>query len=88
MTNSHYSFYQDRTYRDPTWTTQVNGHRAHVDDTSAALDCTDYILTIDVKPTHKNRYRKAELQKILDNLTIQTLKTKPTWFDAPTALRP
>jgi Caspase domain len=76
----------------PSKSNRIGGRPAKISDQrgpfgpDALVDCGEFVMQITVAVSHASRYGPAELEKIIEFLTVRSLKSKSTWFDGPDAL--
>lgn len=70
----------------PPKSNRIGGRPAKIDGHVASVDCGEFILDIAISPNHASRYTPVELQKIIESLTIRSIKNKSTWFNGTDAL--
>jgi hypothetical protein len=78
--------HSDPTEERPPKSTRIGGRPAAIENGIASVDCGEFVLSIAVKASHASRYDRVELQKILESLTVRSVRNKSTWFNGMDAL--
>lgn len=80
---------RERSNVPPANGTRINGLPTRIDSLGGTVDCGGFVLSIQAAENHRARYGPAEIQKIIEQLTVKSFDDKSSWFAgtyaAPTA---
>ncbi|WP_123746887.1 protein kinase domain-containing protein [Saccharothrix texasensis] len=70
----------DPSYPRPRGSDRIAGRVVDTWSQGATVDCVEFVLIVNVTPSHESRYPEAEIRKILESITVRGVQDRSAWF--------